>query len=55
MVEFPWQRGDVVLLDNVLAVHARNAFTGPRKVMTTPEIQDRKIQVSKNFPIYAAV
>ena len=38
MVEFPWQRGDAVLLDNVLAVHARNAFTGPRKVMTAMAI-----------------
>ena len=41
MVEFPWREGDVVLLDNVLAVHARNAFTGARKVMTAMAIAQR--------------
>jgi alpha-ketoglutarate-dependent taurine dioxygenase len=41
MVEFPWQKGDVVLLDNVLAVHARNSFTGARKVMTAMAIAQR--------------
>jgi alpha-ketoglutarate-dependent taurine dioxygenase len=34
MIEFPWQVGDVVLLDNMLTLHARNAFTGPRRVLT---------------------
>ena len=46
MVEFPWQRGDVVLLDNVLAVHARNAFTGPRKVMTAMAIAQRAAELA---------
>lgn len=34
LVEFSWQVGDVVLLDNMLTVHARNSFTGTRRIMT---------------------
>ena len=33
MVVFPWQQGDVVLLDNMLALHARRPFSGPRKIL----------------------
>jgi alpha-ketoglutarate-dependent taurine dioxygenase len=35
MVEFPWQRGDVLMLDNMLAVHARNEFRGPRRILVS--------------------
>jgi len=34
MVEFPWATGDVLLLDNILTLHARNAFSGPRRILT---------------------
>jgi alpha-ketoglutarate-dependent taurine dioxygenase len=34
-VVFPWREGDILLLDNMLAGHARNPFVGPRKVMVT--------------------
>ena len=32
-VKFTWRNGDVVLLDNMLTAHARNPFTGTRKVV----------------------
>jgi alpha-ketoglutarate-dependent taurine dioxygenase len=32
-VSFPWQRGDVLLVDNLLTAHARNPFTGERKIL----------------------
>ncbi len=32
-VEFPWEAGDALLLDNMLTAHGRAPFTGPRKVL----------------------
>ncbi|MEY4511662.1 MAG: hypothetical protein RLZZ450_3784 [Pseudomonadota bacterium] len=31
-VVFPWQSGDVLMLDNMLVAHAREPFRGPRQV-----------------------
>lgn len=31
--EFPWQTGDVMVVDNVLAAHARNPYVGSRKLL----------------------
>jgi hypothetical protein len=30
---FPWQEGDVLMLDNMLAAHGRAPFAGSRKVV----------------------
>jgi alpha-ketoglutarate-dependent taurine dioxygenase len=32
-VVFPWQKGDIVMLDNMLVAHARNPFAGNRKLL----------------------
>ncbi|HEX4955005.1 MAG TPA: TauD/TfdA family dioxygenase [Thermoanaerobaculia bacterium] len=32
MVLFPWRKGDVLLLDNMLVAPARAPFKGPRKI-----------------------
>jgi alpha-ketoglutarate-dependent taurine dioxygenase len=32
-VEFPWQKGDLIVLDNMLVAHARREYVGPRKIL----------------------
>ena len=32
-VEFPWEAGDVLMLDNMLMAHGRAAFTPPRQIV----------------------
>jgi len=32
-VSFPWQKGDVMVLDNILAMHGRAPFAGKRRVL----------------------
>jgi alpha-ketoglutarate-dependent taurine dioxygenase len=33
MVAFPWQEGDLLMLDNMLVAHGRAPFVGPRKIV----------------------
>lgn len=32
---FPWQAGDVIMVDNMMVAHGRRPFTGPRKILVT--------------------
>jgi len=32
-IAFPWQRGDMLVLDNVLTMHGRATFDGPRRIL----------------------
>lgn len=34
-VYYPWEKGDVLLLDNMLMSHGRSSFTGERKVLVS--------------------
>lgn len=33
-IYFPWQKGDVLVLDNILTMHGRETFTGKRRILT---------------------
>lgn len=46
MIDFPWRKGDVVLLDNILTVHGRNAYHGPRKILTAMAIPLKSVDVA---------
>lgn len=32
-VQFPWQKGDILMLDNMLTAHGRNPYAGARKIV----------------------
>ncbi len=32
-VTFPWRQGDLLMLDNLLVMHARQPYEGPRRVL----------------------
>jgi alpha-ketoglutarate-dependent taurine dioxygenase len=34
-IQFPWQKGDVMVLDNVLAMHGRAPFKGKRRILVS--------------------
>jgi alpha-ketoglutarate-dependent taurine dioxygenase len=34
-IAFPWQAGDILMVDNILVSHGRGPFVGPRKVLVT--------------------
>jgi hypothetical protein len=32
-IGFTWRAGDILMLDNMLIAHARNPYSGPRKIV----------------------
>ncbi|MDF5714836.1 MAG: amino acid adenylation domain-containing protein [Rhizonema sp. NSF051] len=34
-MSFPWQKGDILMLDNMLTAHGRNSYLGDRKIVVT--------------------
>ncbi|ELS00501.1 amino acid adenylation enzyme/thioester reductase family protein [Xenococcus sp. PCC 7305] len=34
-ISFPWQKGDVLMLDNLLTAHSRNPYKGKRKIVVS--------------------
>ena len=32
-VSFPWEKGDLLMMDNMLVAHGRNPFSGARKIV----------------------
>ena len=34
-VKFPWKKGDVLVLDNILSMHGRAPFQGKRRILTS--------------------
>jgi hypothetical protein len=43
--DLPWQRGDAVLVDNILTMHGRRTFRGTRKVLASlAEPQTRQVE-----------
>ena len=41
-IAFPWRPGDVLMLDNMLIMHGREPFSGPRKVVVAMAEANRK-------------
>ena len=35
MVVFPWNEGDILMLDNMQVAHGRNPFSGERKIIVS--------------------
>ncbi|MBE8964963.1 TauD/TfdA family dioxygenase [Nostocales cyanobacterium LEGE 12452] len=34
MIIYPWKKGDILMLDNMLTAHGRNSYSGSRKILT---------------------
>ncbi|HEY9803800.1 MAG TPA: amino acid adenylation domain-containing protein [Leptolyngbyaceae cyanobacterium] len=49
-ISFPWQKGDIIMLDNMLAAHGRNPYIGQRKIVVAMAqmINSKDIKTTKN-------
>jgi alpha-ketoglutarate-dependent taurine dioxygenase len=49
-VSFQWEKGDLIVLDNILTAHARDSYSGPRKIlfaMAEPVERDLKRELAE--------
>lgn len=37
-IAFPWQRGDLMVIDNMLTSHGRSPYSGPRKILVAMSV-----------------
>ncbi|WKB55457.1 non-ribosomal peptide synthetase [Eleftheria terrae] len=49
-VRFDWRQGDVVMLDNMLAAHARDPYEGPRKIVVAMGAMFERSALDANDP-----
>jgi len=49
-VSFPWQKGDILMVDNMLTAHGRNPYEGPRKIAVAlgEMVTDEGLDASSN-------
>ncbi|MCH8566696.1 MAG: TauD/TfdA family dioxygenase [Balneolales bacterium] len=45
-VEFPWQKGDILYLDNMLMAHSRNPFEGERRIVVAMNKTNHSLQAT---------
>ena len=55
IVAFPWQEGDILMLDNMLVAHGRSPYSGPRKILVgmTEPFTRSAVQPAKENQSYA--